>query len=322
MFEQALRGSLRRSPGEHQAAVAELWAGFSEVAASNPHAWTPLARSAAEIATAGPDNRMIGFPYPKLMNSNNDVDMAAGVVVCSLERARALGLDEDRWVFPWSGADAHDTDVVGERVELDRSPGIAAAGHAALDLAGVGVDDLDHVDLYSCFPSAVQVAARELGLGLDRPLTVTGGLTFAGGPWNNYVMHAIATMVERLRAEPGATGLVTANGGYLSKHAMGVYASAPPPDGFRWASAQPQAEAGGRRDLAVDWAGDAVVESWTVMHERDGTPGTLFAAGRLADGRRAWGRSTDPDICTEGVQEDLLGRPVRLDGEGGLTLAG
>lgn len=152
---------------------------------------------------------MISWPYPKLMNSNNMVNQAAVVILCSAEKATYLQIPRDTWVFPYAGADSHDTYAVAERHELHRSPAIRLGAHRALELAGVGVDDLDHIDIYSCFPSAVQVAARELGVPTDdpqRPLTVTGGLTFAGGPWNNYVMHSIATMADLLRANPAARG--------------------------------------------------------------------------------------------------------------------
>ena len=153
------------------------------------------------------------------------------MILASAEKATHLQIPTERWVFPYAGTDAHDTYAIGERAELHRSPAIRIAGQRALELADVGIDDIDLIDLYSCFPSAVQVAATELGLPLGdhgRPLTVTGGLTFAGGPWNNYVTHSIATMAERLVANPGQRGLITANGGYLTKHSFGVYGTEPP----------------------------------------------------------------------------------------------
>ena len=155
---------------------------------------------------------------------------------------RSLGVPSDRWVFPQAGSDAHDTPFVSNRRDFRSSPAIQAAGPAALRLAGVDVDDVSHVDLYSCFPSAVQIAAAELGLRLDRPLTITGGLSFAGGPWNNYVMHSIATMVDRLRDDAGSVGLITANGGFVTKHAFGVYATTPPKATGRFEWTSPQAE--------------------------------------------------------------------------------
>src|SRR5690606_39155070 len=245
---------------------------FSEVAAGNPHAWIQRAYTAEEIRTPTADNRMIGFPYTKLMNSNNAVEQGAGVILCSAERAEALGVPRDRWVFPHSGTDAHDHSFVSNRESLGRSPAMRLAGGRALELAGDGVDDLAHIDLYSCFPSAVEIAAHELGLALDRQLPVTGGLSFAGGPWNNYVMHSIATMADVLREDPGSVGLVSANGGFITKHAFGVYSTEPPADGFRHADVQDEVDALPARALCEEPDGDGTVEAWTVMHDRDGAP--------------------------------------------------
>ena len=185
-------------------------------------------------------------------------------------------------MFPYAGTDAHDTYLIGERAEFDRSPAIRIAGGRALELAGKSVDDMDFVDVYSCFPSAVQVAARELGLPLDgdRALTVTGGLTFAGGPWNNYVTHSIATMAEQLVAAPGTLGLVTANGGYLTKHSFGVYGTEPPSAEFRWEDVQSAVDAEPTRVAEDVWEGVGTVESWTTPVSRDGVPEKVFVAVR------------------------------------------
>jgi acetyl-CoA C-acetyltransferase len=185
-----------------------------------------------------------------------------------------------------------------------------------LALAGVGVDDLAHVDLYSCFPSAVEIAAAEIGIRTDRELTVTGGLSFAGGPWNNYVMHSIATMTGRLRDDPGALGLVTANGGYITKHAFGVYSTEPPAGGFRYEEPQAEVDALPRRVLCEEPDGEMAVETWTAMHDRDGSPETGIIVGLLSDGRRALGTTTDPDALKALVTEDLAGRRARIAPDG------
>jgi acetyl-CoA C-acetyltransferase len=191
----------------------------------------------------------------------------------------------------------------------------------ALDLAGVGIDDVAIVDLYSCFPAAVQLGAKSLGLSRDRQLTRTGGLSFAGGPWNNYVMHAIATMMNDLREQPGENGLVWANGGYTTKHAFGVYSTAPPADGYRYAYPQDQIDAMPRRILAeaADAAGSTTVEAYTVMHSRDGEPERAIATCVLDDGRRAWGTSDDAALAAAMCEGEWVGRPVTLDAEGTLT---
>jgi len=319
MFEQALRITAGETSDEHRRRIGELWARFSAVAQHNPHAWNRDPVSAQEIWEPGPANRMISWPYTKLMTSNNMVDQGAVLILTSAERATHLQIPTDRWVFPHAGTDAHDTHLIGERAEFDRSPAIRIAGARALELAGVGIDDVDLVDVYSCFPSAVQVAANELGLpldDLDRPLTVTGGLTFAGGPWNNYVSHSIATMAERLIAAPGALGLVTANGGYLTKHSFGVYGAVPPSTEFRWEDVQPAVDAEPTRVAEEDWTGVGTVETWTTPFSRDGAPEKVFLAVRTPDETRALAVLTDASEAEASIREDIAGAKVRVHADG------
>jgi acetyl-CoA C-acetyltransferase len=191
-----------------------------------------------------------------------------------------------------------------------------------LELAGVGIDDVDYVDLYSCFPSAVQVAAAELGLSLDdpaRPLTVTGGLTFAGGPWSNYVMHSIATMAELLVANPGRCALITANGGYLTKHSLGVYGTEPPAE-FRWEDVQSAVDREPTRDGLVEWEGVGTVEAWTTPFDRDGQPEKAFVAVRTPDGSRTLAVITDRAAAQETVRGDIGGAKVAVAADGSATL--
>jgi acetyl-CoA C-acetyltransferase len=321
LFECALRAAAGRSVAEHADHLGRLWSAFSDVAAGNPHAWSRERRTPEEVRTPTPANRMVGFPYTKVMNSNNDVDQGAALLVCSVEAAERLGVPSDRWVFLHAGTDAHDHTFVSNRDDLRSSPAIRLAGRRVLELAGIGVDDLAFVDLYSCFPSAVQVAAAELGLGLDRPLTVTGGMSFAGGPWNDYVTHAIATMLPLLREQPSAWGLCTANGGYLTKHALGVYSARPPDEGFRWESVQDAVDALPARQVAEGHAGSVTLEAYTVVHERDGKPGTAFAACRTEEDARAWGTSTEADLLRAMTEDELVGRSADLDADGVVHLS-
>ena len=318
IFENAIRHARGEALPAHIERVSELWAGFSRVAADNPHAWIRAARTALEIRTPSDFNRLVSFPYTKLMNSNSNVDQAAALILCSEAAARALGVPGERWIYPWAGTEAHDTYAVSERDALHRSPAIRIAGARCLELAGVEAADLDHVDLYSCFPSAVQVAAAELGLGEDRPLTVTGGLTFGGGPLNNYVMHAIARMAEVLRERPGDVGLVTSNGGFITKHAFGVYSAAPPRGGFRHDEPQAAVDATPRREVAPDYAGPVTVESYTVMFGPEG-PAKGMAACRLADGRRTWGNTRDRSVLQAMVAEEFCARTATLRDDGALV---
>ncbi len=321
LFESAIRAASGRSVDDHLVHVSELWARFSSVAAGNEHAWTRQPMSAEQIRTPSADNRLVGLPYTKVMNSNNDVDMGAALIMCSAETAERLGVAADRWVFVHSGADCHEHPFISERDTFARTPAIEVGGRTALALAGATIDDVGLVDLYSCFPSAVQLGAASLGLGLDRQLTRTGGLSFAGGPWNNYVMHAIASMVADLRQQHGELGLVWGNGGYATKHSFGVYSTNPPDHGFRSADPQDEIDALPRRVLAApdEAAGPATVEAYTVMYDREGHPELAIAACLLDDGRRAWGTSIDRDGLIEAMTDgEWVGRRVELDERGTL----
>lgn len=322
LFEQALRIANGEPVDDHRKRIGELWARFNAVAVDNPHAWIRKPVTAGEIWRPGPQNRMISWPYTKLMNSNNMVDQGAALVLTSVEQARRLQVPDDRWVYPHAGTDAHDTSAIAERDELHRSPAIRIGGGRALELAGLGVDELDYVDLYSCFPSAVQVAANELGLPVGdpaRPLTVTGGLTFAGGPWSNYVMHSIATMAELLTANPGRRGLITANGGFLTKHSFGVYGTEPPAE-FRWEDVQPAVDREPTREGLVEWEGVGTVEAWTTPFDREGRPEKAFLAVRTPEGSRTLALITDSAAAEATVSEDIGGAKVAVAADGSAAL--
>lgn len=316
MFETALRAAAGRTVEEHRRHLGRLWSGLSEVAARNPDAWIRDAKTPEEITAAGPSNRMVGLPYTKYMNSNNDVDMGAALIMCSVEAARRLGVSEDRWVFPHSGTDCHEHNFVSHRDDFARTPAIEIGGRRALELAATTIDEVGVVDLYSCFPSAVQLGAQSLGLGLDRQWSQTGGLSFAGGPWNNYSMHAIATVVGELRERPHDMGLVWANGGYVTKHAFGVYGATPPESGFRHEKPQSGIDQLPRRGLATgdDAAGAATVEAYTVMYSREGEPETAQCAFRLGNGSRAWAVSRDSETVGAMIEGEWVGAPASLDG--------
>jgi acetyl-CoA C-acetyltransferase len=322
MFETAIRFAAGRSVEEHRARLGRLYSDLSAIAARNPYAWIRAAKTPDEIVTVTERNRMIGLPYPKLLNSNNGVDMAAAVIMCSVSAARRLGVPEDRWVFPHAGTDCHEHQFVSNRDTFARTPAIEIGGRRALELAGIDIDDVSVIDLYSCFPAAVQLGAQSLGIDVEtRQWSRTGGMTFAGGPWNNYVMHAIATVVNDLRDQPGEYGLVWANGGFVTKHAFGVY-STRPVTAFRHDKPQSAIDALARRELALpeEAAGTATVEAYTVMFDRDGTPDRSIAACLLPDGRRAWGTSDADEVTSAMCEGEWVGRSVDLDAAGDLRL--
>jgi len=318
LFENALRGARGRTLDAHQQAIGALMARFAAVAAHNPLATRRQGYSAAQLVTVNAKNRWIGFPYPRLMNAHAYIDQSAALVMTSVAMARELGIPRDKWVFLHGCADAHDAWFVSQRQNLHSSPAIRAASLQALAMAGKTLDDIELFDLYSCFASAVQIACAEIGLAEDdaRGLTVTGGLPFFGGPGNNYVTHSISEMMRRLRARPGAFGLVTANGNYVTKHSFGVYSTTPVAGQWRRDSPavlQAQLDALPAPPFTETPQGAATIETCTVMHGRDG-PEFAVVFGRLdAGGERFIANLPDDAAALWDLQgRECIGRAGRV----------
>ncbi|MCP5397150.1 MAG: acetyl-CoA acetyltransferase [Sphingomonadaceae bacterium] len=282
LYENALRASLGQTLAEGQADSAAIWSLMSEVAERTPSAWLRRSVSPEEIAQPSADNRPIAHPYTKLMVANSAVNQGAGFIVTSLAEARRRGMDEARLVYVGQGAAAHEPYDFLARANYTSSPSIDVTIRETMARNGLKTEDLAHAELYSCFPCVPKLARRVLGWPLDKPVTVFGGLTFGGGPIANYMSHAIACMVEKLR-NGGGKGLLFGNGGYATtNHAMLL-------------SADPLEGAAERQDfdcqhladelrgevpaLAKDYTGPATLETFTVHYKRDGSPrsGTVVA---------------------------------------------
>jgi acetyl-CoA C-acetyltransferase len=318
MFENALRAARSRGLEEHRQHLGRLCERLSRVAAENPYAWFRDGKSAQEIVTVCENNRMVGYPYTKYMNAIIEVDQAAAYLMTSAAVAREMGVPQERWVYLWSGADATDIWWFTERIDLHSSPALRWAGQRALGRAGLSIEEIDLFDLYSCFPSAVQVACDMLDIpeGDARPLTVTGGLPYFGGAGNNYCSHAIAAMAERLRREPEKKGLISAMGWFFTKHAVGVYSATPP--AREWtprddAREQQALESAPHPELAPEAVGEGVVEAYTVMYGRDGQPEQGVVVGRLADGRRFIANTeADASLLKSMTEREMVGEKGRL----------
>ena len=325
LFENALRAHYGLSIAAHRERLGALCSRLSSVAAANPYAWFRQERSAAEIATVTPDNRFIGFPYPKYMNAIINVDQSAAVLMTTVGEARRRGIDPSRWVYLWGCGDAHDLWFVSDRVDYHSSPAIRLIGQKALAMAGLSIDQIDYFDLYSCFPCAVQIARDMLGLGADdpRPLTVTGGLPYHGGPGNNYTMHGIATMMDKVRAHPGTRGLVSGLGWYVTKHSVGIY-SAVPREGV-WQRADPHAyqpsiDGAAHPVVATEPNGRGTIETYTVLHDRDGQPSKGIVIGRLPDGRRFIANTPEDRAIFEALMaREAIGRGGRVSSGNGVN---
>ncbi|WP_433802342.1 acetyl-CoA acetyltransferase [Actinomycetospora sp. CA-084318] len=326
LFEHARRGRLGLDREAYRRDMAELFSPFSAVAATNPHAAAPTARSVDDLAAATDENRPITDPYLRYLVSRDAVNQGAAVLLAAADTARELGVAEDRWVYLHGHADLVEPPLL-ERADLGASPAAATAVRRALERTGITVDDLATIDLYSCFPIAVRVVTDVLGLAPDDPrgLTVTGGLPFFGGPGNDYSLHAIADTVTALRARPGAYGLVGANGGAIHKYSAGIYSTRPaawqPADD---AAAQADVDAIHTRDAPGKVAradGAATVETYTVEYHRDGRPrGAAVVGRRHDDGRRFLARVAPDDTAAleAFATTDPLGRSVQVaSSEGG-----
>lgn len=322
-FETALRHHYGHTPEIHQKYVGKLFSRFSEVAAKNPYAWFQKSRTAEEIATETPENRFVGYPYTKYMNAHIRVDQGAALLMMSVARARRLGVPESKWIYLHGCGDATDHWYVVNRANLYSSPAIRTIGRAALKMADLTIDQIQFFDLYSCFPSAVEIGRDELGIPEDdpRPLTVTGGLPYHGGPANNYVSHSIATMAQKLRQDSGSYGLCTGLGWYITKHAIGIYSTRPvEKDWQRIEPDQLQAEVDALPSVEVELepSGPGTVESYTVIHGREGAEKAVVV-GRLETGKRFMAHTRDDSGLWEWMKtEEMVGRRGTVE-SGGAT---
>lgn len=319
LFENAWRHRHGLSIAAHREVMADVLLRLNEVARDNPLAQFPAPLEHAFLARASAQNYPIAEPYTRWCVAQDAVNQGAAVVLTSVSRAAKLGIPRDKWVFLHGHADADDS-FVSQRPDLSTSAALPATINAALSMAGKTVEDLQLFDLYSCFPVAVLTACEALGIDRSdpRPLTVTGGLPFFGGPGNNYSLHAIAEMVRRLRQNPDHTGLVTANGGYLSKQSVGIYSTRPVEN---WQPADNTAQEAMRRQSPVtvdeDFSGAGSIETCTVVYRR-GQPDHALMVGRADDGRRFLARSAEGDSATAGqlLEREPLGRRAKVTRDG------
>jgi len=328
LVESALSHGAGEGPAAHRAAVGELMAGFNAVAAANPQSWFPTRRSAEEIMTVTPDNRMICYPYPKYVNAVMDVDMAAAVIVTDAATARQWGLAPDEVAYLGGWADAHDIWYLSERPVLHRSPALAECAARVLATAGLTMDEVEGLDLYACFPSSVEVARDSFGIaaGDRRPLTLTGGLPYHGGPGSNYVTHSIANALAWLRRGGGESVLVHGNGYYLTKHSLGLYTRRPPDEAPQPPDKLQETIDALTEPLAVEAvvseqgvAGEIV--AYTVPFDRDGNPAAAVAVVDTR-GRRTVARA-DAALSAALMDGDGVGTKVVLEGSAdGNTMRG
>lgn len=313
LIDSALRHAEGRTLDEHRDDIARLWAGFNAVAATFPHAAFPTPLDAAFIREPSERNRPYSFPYNKWHCAQMNVDQAAAILVCSLEAAIRFGVEPDQMVFPLVALESSHCVPVSCRHEIHRWQAMEVLGGAASSHLGRALTEIDLVEVYSCYPAAVRVQQRALGLSVDGVPTITGGEPFAGGPWNNFVLQATAAMVERLRVERDTQGLVTTVSGLLNKPGLAVYATDPGDAPLlvgdlaeRAAAATPTVEA------VAGYRGPAQVAACTVAY--DGMePATCTVIADTPDGRRCVATAPDPELARRATIEELIGTTIAVD---------
>lgn len=311
LIDNALRFAEGRTLEEHRAELGALWGDFNRVAVDNPDAWNRKPLTPSQITTASESNRMLAFPYTKSLVSQWNVNQAGALILCSLAKARALGLDERRFVHPIAVVDSEHMVTLSERRDLHRSPGFELVFARALERLGRSVDAIDHLELYSCFPAAVRIQQRALGVDPARRVTQTGGMTFGGGPLNNFVVQGLVKMVERMRATPGSHGLVSAVSGLITKQGVSVFGPEPRGSFVHEQVTEAARAAQATVEVVRDAVGRASVATYTVSASKDAAHGVALILD-LEDGRRTIRVVPDPELAAQGMREELCGRVVEL----------
>ena len=316
LYENAGRASYGLSLAEGQAESGAIWAVMSEVAAESDGAWIRKPVKAEAVVEPSENNRPIAFPYTKLQVANSSVNQGAAFIVTSLAEARRRGIPDERLVHIGYGAAAHESGNFLARDRYDHSPSLATSIERAMALDEIGTNDLAHVELYSCFPCVPKMARRVLDWPIEKPVTVFGGLTFGGGPIGNYMSHAVVAMAEKLRGTDGR-GLLFANGGYATHNHAIMLSGAPTgahfPQDFDY-----QTEADGRRGevppIDEDYAGPAVIETYTVHYDRAGSPKSGVIAALTPNGSRTLATVPADDGETIAFLTDGRCEPVGASG--------
>ncbi|MFK8048699.1 MAG: hypothetical protein AB8B81_09715 [Halioglobus sp.] len=307
IIDSALRYRQSLGVDEHRDQMAQMYARFSQIAAQNPDAWVDQPIEPAFIRESSAKNRMLAFPYTKLHNSQWNVDQAAGLIFCSLGTARELEIPQQQWIFPRASTESNFMSVVTARKDLGGSTGFRVAGEAVMAMAGVSFNDIRLRELYSCFPSAVRVQIEEFGMQTDGDNTVTGAMTFGGGPLNNFVLQATVKMAQLLREQPNEVGLVTSVSGMLTKQACALWSAAPNPGGWQFADVTEQVRSQCVLcEIVPEYSGSGIVAGYTVLYQGD-TPWRAVAVFDLTENKRFVAYSEHPVIISSMLGSECCG---------------
>jgi acetyl-CoA C-acetyltransferase len=328
MFETAVRAASGRSLEQHREHMGRLFEHYSKIASKNPYAWSQKSYTAEEIFTPSSKNRYVINPYTKHMCSNMYVDQSASLIMTSEKIAQTLNMDQKRWIYPMGGADLKIIVNITKRPKIYDSPAARKGSRLTLMQAGLKLENIDLFDIYSCFPSMVQILLNEIGLSIDDPrdFTITGGLPYFGGPMSNYSMHAIATAVDLIRKDPSKKIMIITNGGYNTKQSFGVYGTQPPviPWNERDDSEIQQSIFSKSLSEPIEEAhSQIVIEAYTIYYNRNGIPIRVILLGHLENGSRTLALiESKPELLLKLEQQELVGKifPVNHDSARGQNL--
>ncbi len=312
IVDSAFRYAKGQSVDERRDEMASRYSQFSEMACRNPEGWADESFSADYIREHSPKNSMLAFPYTKLHNSSWNIDQASALLFCSVAEATRLGIPREKWVFPRVFTEANHMVNLTAREELHRCPGAELAGRAAFEAAGIAPQELDFLELYTCFPIAQDVYAAEAGIPNDVDWSFTGAMPYAGGPFNSFVLHATAQLADQLRSKQGSTGMVTTVSGVLTKQGFAIWGSDPAPNGYQFIDVTEKVSRIARpKEVAVNVSAVGTVAGYTVMYQRK-SPQRGIAIVDLPDGRRTVAYTEDASSMKAMEAEEICGREIRL----------
>ena len=315
IIESAWRVQQGWSVDQHRQKLGAMVQRFSEIAAGNPRAWKREQLSAQEIIEVSERNAMQAFPYTRLHCASWNVDQAGAMLLCSAAKAEQLGIARCKWIYALASTESNHMLAVSARAQLHACPGARLAGRAAFEAANVDASQIDLVELYSCFPIAVESCARELGLSLTRDFTVTGGMPFAGGPFNNYVLQATCRMAELIREGRGRTGLVSSVSGILTKQGFGLWSSEAGAGSFVFKDVSDEtARSTGVKEVADAFHGPGLVAGYTVLHEKGKKARALVLADTEGN-RRALAWSEDHTLVQRMETAEFCGVLINIQGD-------
>jgi acetyl-CoA C-acetyltransferase len=314
LMENALGHAEGRTLEQLRDDVSRLYEAWDAVAAKNPRAAFGAGRSAELLRTPSERNRPIAFPYNKWHVTQMNVDQSVALLFCSFDRARELGIEPERCVFPHVSVESTLAVSLSCRRAMHAWPAMGELGKAAAARLGRPLTDIEHVELYSCFPVAVRVQQRELGLAVDGVQTITGGMAFAGGPLNSFVLHEIGEMAVHLREHPGQLGLVGAVSGLLTKPGLSAWSTAPPEEAPLVADLRDRAAAATETvESVAGYEGAATIATYTVEYEGM-TATKVDVIADTPDGTRCVAVSDDAELAAKATRESIIGAPIQVNG--------